>query len=98
MILGLDWDETFTADPELWAAFVRIAGRRGHRVVIVTYRYPRHVGDIRRMLRRLRLRVPLLATSRRPKRPYALAHGFDVDVWIDDLPELIPKIDGRVLA
>lgn len=35
---GLDYDDTFTADPDLWRQFVSDALRRGHAVVCVTGR------------------------------------------------------------
>lgn len=38
LILGLDYDHTFTADPDLWRQFISDAQRRGHTVVCVTAR------------------------------------------------------------
>lgn len=32
LVFGLDFDDTFTADPELWALFIREAQAKGHRV------------------------------------------------------------------
>jgi len=38
LVFGLDFDDTFTADPELWAMFIREAQAKGHRVYCVTAR------------------------------------------------------------
>ena len=38
LTIGLDYDHTFTADPELWRQFIGDTQRRGHLVVCVTRR------------------------------------------------------------
>ena len=38
--IGLDYDGTYTVDPDLWLRFVRQAKDRGHEVICVTMRYP----------------------------------------------------------
>ena len=40
MLIALDYDKTYTADPALWDNFVDLAQSRGHTVKIVTMRRP----------------------------------------------------------
>ena len=37
-LISLDYDHTFTADPDLWVSFIKAAELRGHRVIMVTWR------------------------------------------------------------
>lgn len=39
LTISLDFDETFTADPEFWLGFIKSAQVRGHRIICVTARY-----------------------------------------------------------
>ncbi len=38
LTIGLDYDGTITADPNLWSGFIKLCKARGHTVKIVTYR------------------------------------------------------------
>jgi len=76
MKISLDYDGTYTRDPELWKQFVAIAKQRGHEVTIVTGRSPAEV------IRNVEL--PIVYCSRTAKRNH-----FQVDVWIDDEPQWI---------
>jgi hypothetical protein len=98
MLIALDFDKTFLLDPSLWAAFLRVASANGHRAIMVTCRSPR---DDNRELIREALMTHLAAdyiekvicTGHHPKRAAAEASGFKVDVWIDDVPEVIGARD-----
>jgi hypothetical protein len=83
--IGLDFDDTFTADPELWTQFVALARSRGHKVVCVSCRTDNDEN-------RAEVDVPgalTYLTSLSPKAWYMNRHGIDVDVWIDDHPECV---------
>jgi hypothetical protein len=83
MIIALDYDGTFTADPELWQHFIRDATERGHKVVCVTMRYPDEpIGDMDGV-------SEIIYTSREAKGPFMAALGRLMDVWIDDKPHWI---------
>jgi hypothetical protein len=88
MTIALDWDDTYTADPPLWDAFIERAMERGHSVWIVTARE----GDEED---RATVKVDLLPswkvkfTNRTAKRWFMERAGISVDVWIDDRPERI---------
>ncbi len=93
MMIGLDYDGTFTADPDLWRQFVSDAQRRGHVVVCVTAR--RTPPDFSREPR-LPAGVPIVCTGGQPYKKHAAAkEGYPVDIWIDDMPGVIEP--SRVL-
>lgn len=85
----LDWDGTYTADPELWLAWIVNAHARGHRVYVITMRYPSEVPDNAHTHALAALGVHIVATSRLAKRPFARAMGIDIHIWIDDNPEAV---------
>lgn len=86
--IGLDFDGTITADPQLWIDFVIKALRRKHRVYIVTMRCPTepHV-----LLKEFETYggVKIIYTSRQAKRPVCEALGINIDIWIDDNPRAV---------
>lgn len=82
MLISLDYDGTFTEDPELWSDFVMAAKNRGHDVICVTARNEANhkVTDFP---------GTVVYTNGAPKRSFAWDAGHLVDVWIDDMPDLI---------
>lgn len=82
---ALDYDGTYTADPELWDSFISACKIRGHRVVVVTAR--------RRTEENLEIvRGPDAAiyfTELAAKKWYMDKIGVKVDIWIDDDPSVI---------
>ncbi|CAB4160533.1 hypothetical protein UFOVP773_1 [uncultured Caudovirales phage] len=73
MIIALDYDKTYTADPVLWADFIIAAKARKHDVKIVTLRTPNEAIQIDG--------VEVIYTSRQAKMKHIAA-----DIWIDDNP------------
>lgn len=90
MILALDYDGTYTADPDLWLAFVRGAKQRGHAVHVVTMRYESEIyGGARAAKMDWRLMAfvdSIVFTGRKAKKPVCEERGLKIDVWIDDNP------------
>ena len=82
MKIALDYDGTFTEDPQLWLWFIDKCQLRGHEIFVVTFR-----GDDTPIDHRLPVHV--YYTAARPKRKHMENLGIKVDVWIDDHPELI---------
>lgn len=89
--IAIDFDDTFTADPDLWREFIRQAEARGHRVYIVTCRRDTEenradvvevVGDA---LPRYRLKFTALSA----KDWFMRQHGIVIDIWVDDCPESV---------
>jgi len=91
MNIGLDYDETYAADPLLWDMFIALVAQRGHGIFIVTARHEHepviHEFDI-----------PVYYTGRQAKHHYMMqAHKILIHVWIDDLPQFIHKSHGELL-
>jgi hypothetical protein len=83
---AIDYDGTWTADPEAFAAFANLLRKRGHRVIIVTAR----AWNDEEASRECGHHVDFVYTTRgAPKRAYCKQHGETVDIWIDDMPEMI---------
>lgn len=89
LTIAIDFDDTFTADPELWSHVIAEMQRRGHRVICVS--------GCRNTLANRTLRksalpsgVDLFVSYDCPKRWFMKQHRIDVDIWIDDRPESIP--------
>ena len=87
MLIALDYDGTYTADPGLWHPFIAASRARGHRIFVVTMRFP---SEGREVEQRLGTHVDrIIFTGREAKRRHLQRLGHDVDVWIDNHPEYI---------
>jgi hypothetical protein len=73
VIIALDYDKTYTADPTLWNGFIFAAKARKHDVKIVTLRTPSESIQVDG--------VEVIYTSRQAKMKHIAA-----DIWIDDNP------------
>lgn len=94
MIIAMDYDDTYTADPAFWAAVCDIAERHGHRVLCVTARLfdPEDDEDVemkRQIKESLPERIPLYFTQHGSKIAYMESQGIKVDVWCDDRPDVV---------
>ncbi len=87
MLIAIDYDETFTLDPDLWAVFVARAISRGHYVVCATMRYESEGYAVERAFDGLG--VSVYFTGRKAKKKYLNGIGIYPDVWIDDSPHFI---------
>lgn len=89
MTIALDFDGTFTADPEFWMDFIRLTERRGHEVLIVSCRADddENRETIRNETGLQPWRIKL--TSGSAKRYWMERTGWKIDVWIDDEPKNI---------
>ncbi|APW37649.1 hypothetical protein RD110_10970 [Rhodoferax koreense] len=83
-IIALDYDDTYTADPELWDLFIAAAVKNRHLVVCVTFRY-----QDRQPIDAPPPGIELFYTGGQPKGAYMAAQGLMPDIWIDDMPDLI---------
>jgi hypothetical protein len=84
MLIALDWDGTYTADPALWNAFIDAARSRMHEVWIVTARHESEPVQPGTHVDRV------VYTGRQAKRHFVSTKtGRTVQVWIDDMPEFI---------
>jgi NADPH:quinone reductase-like Zn-dependent oxidoreductase len=90
MLFGLDYDGTYTGDPDFFDAFIMLCQAYGHDVVIVTSRPEKGdmAGELKEVIDDL---VPVVFARERWKKDAALEAGYQVDIWIDDMPESIAK-------
>ena len=87
MLIALDYDGTYTEDPDLWLPFILSARSRGHKVMCVTMRYESESEQVERQLAGKVDRI--IYTSRSGKAAHMQFLGLKVDVWIDDAPHFI---------
>ncbi len=86
MLIALDYDGTYTADPELWLMFVLNAQQRGHSVICATMRTPQEGKDMCPILVNT---IEIIYTSRQAKLIYLEKLGIFPDIWIDDSPDFL---------
>jgi hypothetical protein len=93
MIIALDYDDTYTRDPEFWDQVVALAKSRGHMVVCATMRSK---AEGTQVVRDLYSKVDqIYFTDRKAKWDYVTKKlGVTPSVWIDDNPYLI-LMDAR---
>jgi len=84
MNIALDFDDTYTRDPELWDQFIFTARARGHDIRIVTFRKSTMRDDALD-----NVGIPVIYTEYTQKRAFTNKMGWFVDVWIDDSPEFV---------
>ena len=92
MIIALDYDDTYTAAPEIFNEVVHLFCNReaGHQVVFVTYRdKDRRQGNADIEEDAERLGLDIIYTDGKQKKELISA-----DIWIDDKPELIPTLSS----
>ena len=81
--IAIDYDFTYTADPDFWDAVIRLGRERGHQFICVTGR------DEPPGLHERQIPVQVICSPSRFKCSAALERGHVVDVWIDDAPGTI---------
>lgn len=91
MIIAIDYDNTYTGDPETFNKVIKLFQEAGHIVICVTARSNDGVMDlpVRNSIGKL---VPVIFAGPNWKREAALKHGYKVSVWIDDMPSMIDKV------
>lgn len=83
MRIGLDYDETYTADPRLWSLFLQLCDSQGHEVIFVT----RRIESERPVPKEHSLNCKVIYTENNLKRPFLANLGIQSpDIWIDDKP------------
>lgn len=89
MIFALDFDGTYTEDPHLWIPFIDLLKMRGHSVTFVTFRDDAGGYDNSDIFDAAkRNNIDVVFTKGQQK-----AEVFKADIWIDDMPQLIPSGD-----
>lgn len=87
LVIAIDYDDTYTADPELWDMFIKSAQEKGHYVFIATFR-----GEDDPIENPNGLEVAYC--NRKPKLHAVRELGLpEPSIWIDDWPWLIGMPD-----
>ena len=80
MLIFIDHDGTYNADPVLWNTFIKHALSRGHEMHMVTLRHEHETLE--------NMPCQVHYTGRKAKADFMEAKGFPKHsiVWIDDMP------------
>lgn len=90
MILSIDYDDTYTRDPDLWDGFIRNALKSGHEVYCVSARHEFHMREVRKKLGPIIGDERCIGTNGAAKRDHLWGiRGVYADVWIDDQPDTV---------
>jgi hypothetical protein len=90
MIISIDYDNTYTVDPELWDQFAKNAILRNHTVYCVSARSENMMADAKNSIGQIIGPANCFGTNFQPKKDFMWNnHKIKIDVWIDDTPEYI---------
>lgn len=89
MIIAVDYDGTYAADPEAFNKVIGVFQAAGHTVICVTGRDGGAMGDVVRAT--IGQLIPCVFAGKAWKVDAAKEAGYHVDVWIDDNPGMICK-------
>lgn len=89
MNISLDFDDTYTRDPDAWNRVIAIMRGQGHKVYCITMRNEAEGEPVRKALEG---RVDeIYYTNRFAKQKFMFERGINIHVWIDDSPGWILK-------
>jgi hypothetical protein len=98
MTISIDFDRTFSADPQMWGEFARKAVANGNTVVMISRRPEADRGEVIASLGDYAESFSdvLLVGGDTLKADAAQAAGIAVDVWVDDSPQTIkPPMEDK---
>ena len=87
MLIALDFDGTYTADPELWDMFIENVRARGHEIIIATMRIEGMEEDAVLGFGLDKKVDKIIYTNRLAKKAAVRKQYKDPDIWIDDNPD-----------
>ena len=88
--ISIDFDDTWTLDPDAWEAVVVALQASGHQVYCVTKRYPEQAQDIVDAMRPMQIPI-IYSAMGEAKDTSARVVGVVIDVWIEDKPEQVKQ-------
>lgn len=87
MNISLDYDNTYTRDPECWNKVIDTFQQSGHNVYVVTMR---NKEESKPVTEALASRVQgIFFTNRKAKAKFMFDRGISIDVWLDDMPYFV---------
>jgi len=87
MNIMIDYDNTYTADVDMWRKVLPIFQLAGHRVYLVTSRGMDTPIDLVNDF--INLDITVVYCEYRAKKDVCLEQGIDISIWIDDDPYYI---------
>lgn len=91
MIISVDYDSTYSADPATFNIIIQTFQAAGHTVICCTGRDVAMGQEVLDSIGKLVGESNCVFAGKNWKRDAATAAGFDVDVWIDDMPEMVAR-------
>ena len=91
MNISLDYDETYTRDPEFWNQFIQLAKTAGHKIYCITLRSPQQSQEVYESIGEVIGKDNCIFTSMITKKSFAWSKKIRIDVWIDDMPVMIEE-------
>jgi|TARA_R110000823_G_scaffold275486_1_gene394229 hydroxymethylpyrimidine pyrophosphatase-like HAD family hydrolase len=89
MIIAIDYDGTYSSDPDCWDKIINLLQSNNHKVYCVTKRYPAYSQDIKDALK-----IPIIY-ARQSKIVATKNVGIEVDIWIENNPASILPYNQR---
>lgn len=88
LTIAVDYDGTYSADPDTFTHVIELFLKAGHTVICVTGRSDDGVMDVpvRESIGKI---VPCVFAGKEWKIVAARDAGYKVDIWIDDIPGMI---------
>lgn len=87
MNIALDYDNTYTRDPQAWDVFIMMFRSRGHKVFLVTCRDADNYKKVKEVIVALNNKTDgIFFTSDKAKDLFMIQKDILIDVWIDDTP------------
>jgi len=86
ILFALDYDDTYTLDPDLWLRIIDMILAAGHELIIATMRCHWERDD---MDPRLLEKVAVQFCCGKAKKPTLARQGLHPHIWIDDRPDWI---------
>lgn len=84
MVISIDFDGTFSADPRMMREIIAVIKKHGHTPVLCTQRTPDYGRDVEQMVGTL---VPIVYAGGKSKVKAMWEAGYkDVQFWMDDNP------------
>lgn len=96
MLIAIDYDKTWTADPELFESFVRDLKKAGHQCICITSRDEDTPDN--KLANSIGKYMKIVYAAGQSKRRAAEKARYTVNIWIDDTPESITRQAGNEFA
>lgn len=99
--IALDFDETYTLNAEMWKSIVGVMKSFNCDVRFVTYRYASAPGNEDIWAAADELEIPTIFCNYFQKAQVTASLGWIPDIWIDDMPILIPmkqQLQGMIIG